>query len=51
VCKALAIVLSDGVRLETFHTPPGRLEHLVRGEPTPAALPEAVPHSAEAPRS
>ena len=49
--KALAIVLSDGVRLETFRTPPGRLEHLVRGEPTPAAVPDPVPHPAEAPRS
>ena len=32
--KALAIVMSDGVILETFRTPPGRLEHLLRHTPT-----------------
>ncbi|HET6576047.1 MAG TPA: ABC transporter ATP-binding protein [Fimbriiglobus sp.] len=29
--RALAVVLADGVVLETFRTPPGRLEHLLRG--------------------
>jgi ABC-2 type transport system ATP-binding protein len=28
--RALAVVLADGVVLETFRTPPGRLEHLLR---------------------
>ena len=32
--KALAVVMSDGVILETFRTPPGRLEHLLRSTPT-----------------
>lgn len=29
--RALAVVLADGIVLETFRTPPGRLEHLLRG--------------------
>ena len=33
--QALAVVLADGVVLETFRTPPGRLEHLLRGQPAP----------------
>lgn len=36
--RALAIVLSDGVVLETFRTPPGRLESLLRGTSTPAPV-------------
>jgi len=31
--QALAVVLADGVILETFRTPPGRLEALLRGHP------------------
>jgi ABC-2 type transport system ATP-binding protein len=31
--RALATVLADGVVLETFRTPPGRLEPLLRGQP------------------
>ena len=38
--RALAVVLSDGIVLETFRTPPGRLEHLLRGSP---ALPQESP--------
>ena len=43
--KALAVVLADGVVLETFRTPPGRLDHLLRGEPdyVPAAALAPVP--------
>lgn len=37
--RALAVVLSDGVVLDTFRTPPGRLEHLLRGEPAPQEAP------------
>ena len=33
--RALAVVLADGVVLETFRTPPGRLEHLLRGQVAP----------------
>lgn len=49
--RALAVVLADGVQLETFRTPPGKLEHLLRGVPTAETivdLPVAVP--AELPR-
>ncbi len=37
--RALAVVLADGVVLDTFRTPPGRLEHLLRGEPVPREAP------------
>ena len=37
--RALALVLADGVQLETFRTPPGRLETLLRG----AAIPQETP--------
>jgi ABC-2 type transport system ATP-binding protein len=37
--RALAVVLADGVVLDTFRTPPGRLEHLLRGQPTPQEAP------------
>ncbi|OWK45697.1 ABC transporter ATP-binding protein [Fimbriiglobus ruber] len=36
--RALAVVLSDGIVLDTFRTPPGRLEHLLRGH-------QNAPHS------
>lgn len=39
--KALATVLADGIVLETFRTPPGRLETLLR-HPTPVQQEEAV---------
>lgn len=32
--KALALVLADGIILDGFRTPPGRLEPLLRGQPT-----------------
>jgi hypothetical protein len=35
-------VLADGVVLETFRTPPGRLEHLLRGGPAEPAPPLAL---------
>ena len=35
--RALAVVLADGVSLERFRTPPGRLDHLLRGAPAPVA--------------
>ena len=35
--RALALVLGDGIRLDTFHTPPGRLETLLRPSPVPIA--------------
>ena len=35
--RALALVLSDGIRLETFHTPPGRLDTLLRPTAVPIA--------------
>ncbi|MFO0848972.1 MAG: ABC transporter ATP-binding protein [Gemmataceae bacterium] len=41
--RALAAVLADGIAVDGFRTPPGRLEHLLRGGPPPAA--------AEAPRT
>jgi ABC-2 type transport system ATP-binding protein len=44
--RALAVVLADGIVLETFRTPPGRLEHLLRGgpaEPAPSAAPALAP--------
>jgi ABC-2 type transport system ATP-binding protein len=31
--QALAVILADGIILETFRTPPGRLEALLRGHP------------------
>lgn len=37
--RALAAVLSAGVTLDTFRTPPGRLEHLLRGSPTAQETP------------
>lgn len=40
--RALALVLADGVVLETFRTPPGRLEHLLRGGPAERAAPLAL---------
>lgn len=40
--RALAVVLADGVVLETFRTPPGRLEHLLRGGPAEPAAPLAL---------
>jgi ABC-2 type transport system ATP-binding protein len=47
--RALAVILADGVVLETFRTPPGRLEHLLRGLP-PEPLPDATaPKSGLAP--
>lgn len=39
--QALALVLSDGIVLETFRTPPGRLETLLRN-PTPAPVSEPI---------
>jgi ABC-2 type transport system ATP-binding protein len=39
--KALALVLADGIVLDTFRTPPGRLETLLR-HPTPVQQEEAV---------
>ena len=39
--RALAVVLADGVSLERFRTPPGQLDHLLRGAPAP--LPEVAP--------
>jgi ABC-2 type transport system ATP-binding protein len=50
--RALAVILEDGVPLETFRTPPGHLEHLLRGVPaaeTAVDLALAVP--AESPHS
>jgi ABC-2 type transport system ATP-binding protein len=46
--RALAVVLADGIVLETFRTPPGRLEHLLRGgqadcTPAPADAPALAP--------
>jgi ABC-2 type transport system ATP-binding protein len=41
--RALAVVMADGVVLETFRTPPGRLEHLLRGGPTEPAPPALAP--------
>jgi len=41
--KALAVVLADGVVLETFRTPPGRLEHLLRTEPAYVPAAELAP--------
>lgn len=38
--RALSIVLADGIELDTFRTPPGRLETLVR---TPTELPVEAP--------
>ncbi len=37
--RALAVVLADGIVLETFRTPPGRLEHLLRGGQAESAPP------------
>ena len=37
--RALAVVLSDGIRLNTFHTPPGRLD-MVRAPAIPIELGE-----------
>lgn len=37
--RALALVLSDGIVLETFRTPPGRLETLLRHVPEPVNEP------------
>jgi ABC-2 type transport system ATP-binding protein len=39
--RALALVLSDGIVVDTFRTPPGRLETLMRN-PTPAEPQEAA---------
>jgi len=39
---ALALVLSDGIVLETFRTPPGRLEALLRHAAAPQRTPEAI---------
>jgi ABC-2 type transport system ATP-binding protein len=39
--KALALVLADGIEMETFRTPPGRMEHLTR----PVAMPVITPRS------
>jgi len=39
--QALAVVLADGITLDTFRTPPGRLEALVRV--ADAAIPEGEP--------
>lgn len=41
--RALAIVLADGVILDTFRTPPGRLEHLLRPSNAPAPAAEEAP--------
>jgi ABC-2 type transport system ATP-binding protein len=39
--RALAVVLADGIVLETFRTPPGRLEQLLRGAPVEQTPPPA----------
>ncbi len=43
--RALAVVLGDGVALETFRTPPGRLDHLYHAQP----MTSGAPHEQEAP--
>jgi ABC-2 type transport system ATP-binding protein len=40
--RGLAVVLADGIELDGFRTPPGRLEQLLRGRPVPAD-PEPAP--------
>ena len=35
--RALGLILGDGIRLETFHTPPGRLDQLLRPSAVPVA--------------
>lgn len=40
--RALALVLSDGIVLETFRTPPGRLETLMRQAAEPAHEPTVL---------
>ena len=35
--RALGLILGDGIRLETFHTPPGRLDKLMRPSAVPVA--------------
>jgi ABC-2 type transport system ATP-binding protein len=35
--RALALILSDGIKIDTFHTPPGRLDSLMRPNAVPVA--------------
>ncbi len=39
--RALAVILGDGIRLDTFHTPPGRLDTLLRS--APVSIPQGEP--------